>query len=215
MPRPHATYLSIDLDYWSEWRNNWQARDFFKRVFSLGLKITVALHHHHLLASINCWKDYIDRVINVDFHSDIADEDDRSLDLHEGTWANFVAEQEWKTFEWRYPNDYCLSTSRGYCHSGLNPFEEKCTRWHRVIKRRGVARIPWQRICAVGVCLSPGWLHDKWTVAYPVEALDLYDLYGRWVFCTDRMGYDCKDAENGTGMFAPRLILPESYGRVV
>lgn len=210
MASKRDVYLSIDLDYWCRWSNDWHARLFFKRVWALGLKITVALHHHHLLRSINRVARDLQRVINVDFHSDISDENEyRELEFNEGTWANFVKNQERMTFEWRYPGEECLDENRGYCHWCENPFEENCTRWRRVVKRQGVARIPWQRIRAVGVCLSPSWIFGSmWTVLYPAQCLSLFDWYGRWSFYNDGRAPIDRDAENGTGIFTPRLISP-------
>jgi len=201
------TYLSIDLDYWCHTEKDWTARLFFKRVWALGLKVTVALHHHHLLQSINRIARQLRRVVNVDYHSDITEED-FPFELNEGTWANFVRRPEQMTFEWRYPKEGCLDGSTGYCHSYIDPFEIQCTRWRRVVRKEGIARIPWHRICAVGVCLSPGWLDNLWTVNYPVECLGLHEWYGRWSFCNGHRAPTDMDAENGTGIFRPRLISP-------
>lgn len=209
-------YLSIDLDYWSHWPNDWHSRLFFKRVFALGLKVTVALHHHHLLDSINRVARHLRRVVNVDYHSDISDVNEYTTpELNEGTWANFVQHRERMTFEWRYPEEDCLDENSGYCHFYENPFESPCTRWQRVVKRMGSARIPWQRIRAVGVCLSPSWIYGSlWTVIDPAERLGLFDWFGQWCFYNDNRVPTDMDAENGTGFFAPRLLSPKQYGRV-
>jgi hypothetical protein len=207
------TYLSIDLDYWRRDfdREPWHAKRFFKRVWLLGLPIRVALHHHHLIRDINRIKD-LDKVVNVDYHSDIVEEheDYPHLELTEGTWANYVEHRRNMIFEWRYPSEECLDCGTGYCHTYRNPFEEDCTPWWSVRKKEGVARIPWSEICAVGVCLSPGWLDSKWVVNYPMECLQLYEWLGRWSVyeesgCSDGL----TDAENGTGIFKPRLTRPK------
>lgn len=206
------TYLSIDFDYWRHFDKEWYARRFFKRVWALKRPIFVALHHHHLLQDIN--RRRLDAVINVDFHSDIVEEEQESeyfapLVLNEGTWANFVEHQERMTFEWRYPDELCLDCGTGYCHQIRNPFEERCTRWQRVKKKEGLARIPWSTIKAVGVCLSPSWLDNKWAMSYPIKCLGLYDWFGRWLVYDDFRAPTDMDAENGVGIFQPYLTRPK------
>lgn len=204
------TYLSIDLDFWCKHNDAWHAERFFKRVWALNLRICVALHHHHLLRHINRQKK-LDAVVNVDFHSDIIEDHEGfpEFELNEGTWANFVKHQERMTFEWRYPEKECLADDIGYCHQFLNPFEEDCTYWQRVKKREGVARIPWGDICAVGVCLSPFWLGNKWAVSYPIECLGLHDWLGRWLVYDGFKAPEDSNAENGEGIFKPRLTYPK------
>ena len=201
-----STYLSIDLDYWRYFNDDWHSKRFFERVLALGLPITVALHHHHLLWSINRRARGLTRVINVDYHSDITEEDFQPFELNEGTWANFVQRPEQMTFEWRYPSADCLDSQTGYCHTYANPFKKTCTRWRRVVKKLGVARIPWSDVQAVGVCLSPGWLDRPWTVHDAVDQFKLHEWFSRWTFCRDSNAPTDMDAENGTGIFSPRLI---------
>jgi hypothetical protein len=45
-------------------------------------------------------------------------------------------------------------------------------------------------------------------VNHPVTALGLHDWYGRWSFCNEFRAPSDMDAENGTGIFRPRLISP-------
>jgi hypothetical protein len=171
-----------------------------------------ALHHHHLLEDINKRAEQLDTVINVDWHSDISD-DIRSdpLELSEGTWANFIHFRCDGTFIWRYPDEKCLDASVGYCHEAVNPFEEpSIAGWKRTRKIQGLARIPWDSICAVGVCLSPFWLGSgKWAVVYPLAALELFDWLGRWLVYDNCNASDCPDAEKGEGVYTPRLTYPK------
>jgi hypothetical protein len=152
------TYLSIDLDFWNGlgWRS---IEGFFKHVFDLRLPIFVAPFHDQLLPHIN--QHPCNTLINVDYHSDIAD-DDGSLICEEGTWANFV---EWKhdgTFIWRYSDSICPTPNEGYCHDRINPFKHPCVSgWGRCRKRQGWSAIPWHTIKAIGVCLSIYWI-EKW-----------------------------------------------------
>lgn len=204
-------YLSIDLDYWCKFTTPHSARAFFQRVWKLRLPIMVALHHHHLLDDINKRAQDLDTVINVDFHSDIADDiRDTAMELNEGTWANFVHFRGDGTFIWRYPEEECLDDRHGYCHEGVNPFDEPSVAgWKRARKMQGLARMPWKSIEAVGVCLSPYWLNQgKWAVVYPLAALELFDWLGRWTVYDGCNASDCPDAEKGEGVYTPHLTFP-------
>ena len=212
-------YLSVDLDYWRASSKPMPVVNFFKKVFALRLPITVALHHHHLVKDINARALELDTVINVDYHSDLADEDlkgwDR-LEFDEGTWANFIHFRGDGNFIWRYPIPECLrwgEGSGGYCHRRVNPFERReVSGWKHTSKVRGLTRLPWDRIVAIGVCLSPGWLEDSISLlSYPLEVLDLYDWLGRWTVYngfSDYHGRNTAAMENGTGIFEPRLTFP-------
>jgi len=183
-------YLSIDLDYWRSHDDSVepQVTQFFKRVLALKKTIAVAVYHHHLLEHINRCRRLTD-VINVDYHSDIQDlNQDGTLpdDVGEGSWANFVEGRERMAFTWRYPLEECITPTAydpgpGYCHGSGDPFTEPtCIDWRRVIKKQGIARLPWRDIVAVGVCLSPYWLGNISTLYYPFEQFQLYEWYARW-----------------------------------
>jgi len=148
------TYLSIDLDYW----NGLQRRSIdtcFGHVFQLGLPIWVAPFHHQLLPHINqC--DY-DTLINVDFHSDIA-EQGWGQSPTEGTWANFVKWRRHGTFIWRHSRWGRWGGETRYCHWQRNPFKEDVSGWKCVLKQEGLQGIPWHTVQAVGVSLSTFWL---------------------------------------------------------
>lgn len=197
-------YLSIDLDYWRLDSKTCDVKCFFRRVFELGLPICVALHHHHLLDDINDRR--LDTLVNVDYHSDIVDE---FVELSEGNWANFVQFKKHGTFVWRYPNKKCLNKDAGYCHDKKNPFTRKCSGWHHVKKKEGIARISWSKISAVGVCLSPAWLGDPSIVGEIIETLELMEWMGYWATYGNYSSFSKhKEAEEGTGRFAPYIIEP-------
>ncbi len=208
-------YLSIDLDFWCDESSPEAATRFFRRLFRLWSgPIMVALHHHHLLRHINSVKG-LDAVTTIDYHSDLMDELDDELELEEGNWANFVNFQGQGAFTWRYPGEECLKLDTGYCHREMNPFEERCTGWSRTRMKQGLARIPWQSIRAVGVCLSPDWLvGNQKAVIYPIDALGLYEWAGRWwainslAACNGLSDYALADMAAGTGIFKPRLTFP-------
>ena len=63
------SYLSIDLDYWRNEKNDQESTKVFKKVFSLGLPLYVVKTHEQLLSHIN--RSRYDVIYNVDYHSDI------------------------------------------------------------------------------------------------------------------------------------------------
>ena len=172
----------------------------------------MAFYHHHLVDDINDRCQWLDRIINVDYHSDIVDGilGGNDLRFNEGSWANFIHFQGDGTFEWRYPELRCLSTGEGYCHEHKNPFEDpKVAGWKHTIKRHGLGNIPWNDIHAVGIVLSPDWLGNV-DVIYPIiEGLQLFDWLGRWSIWKDYCRYNADTRydgmEKGTGIWAPRL----------
>lgn len=150
-------YLSIDLDYWVHCHERRPVDSFFGHVFALNLPIFGAAFHHDLLEQINPTN--YDKIINVDFHSDICD-DGEGLELNEGTWLNYVLHKN--AYEWRFPSEVCLTKETGYCHDTVNPFRKpEAAGWKQAAELQGLRGIPWKHISAVGVCLSKYWLHDN------------------------------------------------------
>lgn len=202
-------FLSIDLDYWSRDSLPHAATRFFRRLYQrFGRKIMVAVHHHHLLDHVNNRGQGYDTLINVDFHSDLDGE--QPNELTEANWVNFVNFREKGSYIWRYPNGHCLNPHTGFCHLGDNPFEHNLTGWANVRMQYGLARIPWDSIREVGICLSPGWLNgNQSAVYYPIETLDLFDWAARWWVYDDLSTSVCSDIEDGVGIYRPRLTRPK------
>ena len=166
-------YLSIDLDYWRKHTNPRSCTDFFHEVWKLKLPVYTCLYHHHLLPHVNAQD--CDTIINVDYHSDLADlEPNDILDFNEGTWGNFLDARAQGTFVWRYPNPACLKIGEGYCHSTRNPFADaSVAQWFLTRKRLGLWGLPWAKITAVGVTLSPDWLGNLQVIQEPLKVLKL------------------------------------------
>jgi hypothetical protein len=157
-------YLSIDLDFWN-------GEDFpekyFDRLLNTGLPITIVDEHHHLLQHIKQFE--FDTIVNVDFHSDIVDNDkdekgrfNISTELQCGTWANHIDGKN-KHFIWSMPNIACYTKKTGTCHLDYNPFNfknpERVCGWTRVSRR-----VRWhpryKELVAIGIATSFGWTDD-------------------------------------------------------
>ncbi len=169
------TFLSVDLDFWSASTER-SLIGFFGHVFSLNLPIFVAPFHDQLLNHIDDHP--CDQLINVDFHSDIVElaapaEDLDLEELGEGNWANFVTWKQTGHFVWRYPREDRIHD--GYTHSLYNPFKGDHSGWRSTRMVRGLGRLPWASIRAIGVCLSSNWLNGA-----PVRPITERLGIGRW-----------------------------------
>jgi hypothetical protein len=175
------TYLSIDLDYWSECRTERTMLPFIEKALSLQVPTLVVKDHHWLTSHANAHP--AEQLINVDYHDDIAS---RPCDFGEGTWASFV---KWRhpcaVFEWRYPT---YERGRyGRCDEEADVYNGARARtgWCWTTKRLGVKDIPWNEVVAVGIALSPDyWSHgsvfirDRWGIVVPCYDKVLTRLLG-------------------------------------
>jgi len=160
-------YLSIDIDYWVNSPQYMKA--FLRKALSLGVPTTVVISHEELIPHINASK--AKTVINVDYHSDLADDPQNSdlpLELMEGTWGNFVNFKKDGTFIWVYPNSECWvnrlgKRGSGRCDESASPFiknSEKICGWKRAKrrKRKLLTKEEWKNVDRVGISMSPDWI---------------------------------------------------------
>ena len=96
------TYLSIDIDYWGAYPGGRKKSlySFMQRIDVLNVPIKVVVSHEEILRHLNKYK--IKKLINIDYHSDIANEDTR-IELNDGTWANFYEHKKETNFIWHHP----------------------------------------------------------------------------------------------------------------
>jgi hypothetical protein len=175
-------FLTIDLDYFgitnvlgNKIKHNKKKNiEFIQSIFDLQVPITVVKNHHEILPTLN--KNRYDKIINIDFHSDIVVDpkyDKRpymaTLQLNEGTWANYYKYRKDCQFEWRFPNkEYCLLSGFGVCGTVQDYYID----WHptkmgykRVFYHEGFDNLPYRDILKVAFCISPHW-YDKCNVEY-------------------------------------------------
>jgi len=188
------TYLSIDLDYWKKLPF---PADFFHSIFRSGFPIRVVNHHQQLIAHVD--KLHCHDLINIDWHSDLADivfVEGSGQTFNCGTWINFVKKPN--RFTWYYPSPQSLSlmAQGGYCHISQNPFlaknpKEVCG-WPSVAKIQGLP-VRWDDdVKGIGIAISHFWgglVHWKafralWPKTQKVIALIASVVY--WVM-TDGM----------------------------
>ena len=156
--RPMATYLSVDLDYWGRHKFDGM-RAFVSKAMKLAVPKCLVYSHEMMLDHINSFE--FDRLINVDYHSDLCSPG-KGLQLEDGTWAAFVKEENRKLFEWRMPSYHdCVVRELGLCDADKPRLlkEPEKTNWSAIRFRRGVRDIPWEDVLAVGFCPS----FEYWT----------------------------------------------------
>jgi len=171
------TYLSIDLDYW--YSMDFFPRIFMERLFSLDVPRLVVREHHELCSHINSIDESLDKVVNIDYYSDLTEGSQfhgSGFCLNEGTWGNFIEERHCHHFHWIYPRSICVrgrcnsDGAMGYCNSdpNLNPFLIRDTLtlcgWEKVTKCKGArsfARFDLSSVVAFGICFSPCWSEER------------------------------------------------------
>jgi hypothetical protein len=161
------TYLSIDLDFWDMKHFNGkyinEGKEFLKFIFdNFEGKITVVKSHEELVPYINKLKD-LKKIINIDYHSDLADEP--IFELNEGVWLNFVKNRKLMNYEWRMPNKKeCLIDGWGRCDSSMlsisKPKFEKMG-YKKIKFTEGLTNINYNTIIQVGISNSFSWTFGK------------------------------------------------------
>lgn len=158
------THLTIDLDYFL-YPNSCAFDDEYDncvkllhKIEELKIPLVVKEEHHNILSYVNKFK--FDRILNVDYHSDIVhdislEEDDIKLDLNCGTWANFYKHRESCIFEWRHPVrniDHTNLCDNQFDYSRSCLYKSKIS-YFDVKHRFGFSRIP-KDIHSISIALS-------------------------------------------------------------
>lgn len=174
------TYLSIDLDYWTEFPTA-----FMDKVASLNVPTAIAIEHHRLIHHINSF-DCV-RLVNVDTHSDLCGGSEPGEPVEDGTWGAFVSWRDHpkSSFVWSYPLAACVlgrtNQTGTWCDNEpeLNPFFKRDPKplcgWSKTSRRISpiVSKMEWHSIKAVGICLSPAFLPDHMVPVFARKLLNL------------------------------------------
>jgi hypothetical protein len=183
------SYLSIDLDYWNDEYTDGACKSFFKKVFALGLPITIVDSHERLLYSVNSSGANV--LYNVDFHSDFfgyRSRDEAKAEMgrkiQDGTWVNHVRWRRKGSYFWMYPEARCYGNRESYQTNGgeyrgdgvcwvteeENPFfPTTYNEWKSVKRLKGHRKIDWETIVSVGVAISRDYLTGNLYYAGGVE----------------------------------------------
>lgn len=176
------TYLSIDLDFWND-RPAKECLKFMRQIKATGLPIKIVDDHADLLPFIN--KSHCDRIINLDYHSDISNNGYDSCNkalrpkLNCGTWANWVKNRN--AFVWMHPFNIRLDIA--LCHEPKNdrhsPFCNPILAGYKNVTKLSLHHLPsWilNEVVEIGIACSYKWLEDHWESDgdenHPIDAWD-------------------------------------------
>jgi len=178
-------FLSFDIDYYTQFSNGGEKIvNMIDRLVDLDVPIRTFVYHHEMLSFVNKFPS--DRLITIDYHSDLADFDislarkdtkyrkKAGVVFNEGTWCNYVKWREDAEFVWVYPDKECMYEVRdgyrhrgsGRCDTGTSPFLYDVSGWKKT--RSQLIGIPrdLSNVQAVGICISPDWIDvDKISMA--------------------------------------------------
>lgn len=113
----HEAHLSFDIDFYTEKKieDPLVLNALITSLYNIqeaGVPVIVKTHHHHILKYINQFE--FKKIINVDAHSDIVNED-CGFDLDCGSWANFYKHKKNAVFEWIHPHSEAKWFNLGRC----------------------------------------------------------------------------------------------------
>ena len=96
-----SCYLSIDIDYWNYALNRTRkAKAYLDKIALLsrakGIPIQAMMNHHQMLPLVN--KSGATTLINIDTHSDLADDTVEQLNV--GTWVSYVKQRRQSHYHW-------------------------------------------------------------------------------------------------------------------
>lgn len=121
-------YLSVDLDFWVRGHVD---LEFLRRVIRhIGVKnVAAAVEHHSILPHLRRFGGVCTVLVNLDTHSDLGGlmdvthgdgaESERRLELHSGSWIDYVPWPVREEFVWAYPN--FVSRHNGRCDDFSKP----------------------------------------------------------------------------------------------
>lgn len=172
---PISSFLTVDLDYWMTFGNEAIASiyTFLEHIYRQNKPITVVKYHHEILLKLHQFS--FDRLINVDFHSDITD---LSVEFHhisqfnEGTWVNFVNKKNRNEFIWHHPSQHIDHINQGKCHGAFDVFDsDQKVGWPSIKMIHGLPNYnDIKRCCGYCICVSPNWLPESSAIPF-VEIL--------------------------------------------
>jgi hypothetical protein len=221
-PAKRNIYLTIDLDFWARRRVD---MDFLRGVIRCvgAANVAAAVEHDSILPHARRYGNDCTILPNLDAHSDLGGKmpvapkdvdgisDERRLELHSGSWVDYVAWPVRKEFVWVYPD--FVSRKEGRCDAFSNhlPFSEIDCDWEQ--RRRQFAAPPdygidLSRVRALSVVLSPRFSHPDALEVFKALVRE-FDLELLDVLAADLAIMKPRPAPDGA---AAAKDMPEDYG---
>lgn len=172
------THITIDLDYQFNQKLNTELNkkttdeeflEFVHKFLNSSKSGIVVESHEQIVPFVNS-RCFIDKIINIDYHSDIIHENfinykgkKTVVDIeNEGMWANCIVNREIMNFEWRYPDKDKDSLYWGYCDTEPTSWCPKLMGYKLVRKYHGLPKINIKKIDSYSICYSPNWIEDNY-----------------------------------------------------
>ena len=160
------TLLTIDLDFWLDSYQKKETDKFFRKIRKMNVNIESVVYHHEIL--LNLKDNHFDKVINMDYHSDIANfnadncsskEFNRSF--NEGTWVNYVEFRDKCDYIWLHSH-----SESSFCHGVCDPendvLSDYATGWKSISHH---ARFPTDQelseVTDIVICVSANWIYKS------------------------------------------------------
>lgn len=205
------TFLSVDLDYWTQESDDKEAIVFFEELQKEKKPTFLVQSHEEMLPAINASGCL--RLVNMDAHSDLAERRHfgppnasynrpgafREVDLRDGTWVSCV--------KWRRRGEYLWVTRDGIsCELYHDPFSNthgKITDWRWIGEVDDYFTIPWKDVKLVGIAWSPDYTPAH-TVLSVLPFLGLENCVAEeWERGDNGSGWDDESVSTG---IAPRWV---------
>jgi hypothetical protein len=158
-------YLSVDIDYWTDstvTRFIWEFGKFLSDR-PKHIPITAVMNHQQMLWNVN--RTHVQRLVNLDFHSDLNDKNVE--ELHCGSWVSYVQWRRWGEYIWVRPKK---DPSLGCCNRNDDHWNDG-TDWKKAVS---MVRSPenmdlrslYTNCQAIGVCMSPAFINKAMQEAF-------------------------------------------------
>jgi len=164
------SYLSVDLDYWTNLATQRSSKQFFRKLMGLDVPLMVVKHHQFILNDLHINKPKDNTLINIDYHSDISSENyTEPKRLNCGNWADFVKWRRTGNFIWVYPDkEECYTDLAGICDGTLSkmPFEShpvitNMNKWKNLEHFEGAFNVDLNAVERICVAISPDYYRLK------------------------------------------------------
>lgn len=160
------TLLTIDLDFWLDSYQKKETDKFFRKIRKLNVNIESVVYHHEIL--LNLKDNHFDKIINMDYHSDIANFDvgnctlnEYNTSFNEGTWVNYVEFREKCDYIWLHSHSES-SFEYGVCDPESDVLADYSTGWKSMNHH---ARFPTElelsQVTDIVICVSANWIYKS------------------------------------------------------
>lgn len=153
-------YLSIDYDYWG-FTSHQKDIEFLYQTLSLNVPKVAMINHYSMIDHIDSIPH--DRLINVDYHSDLPFS--YRGGLSDGSWPWGLRYDPNRVYEWRHP---FFRYRKGLV--GDVDFYTNHDNFKKVARKRGISNIDLNDVVGVGFCLSPEYILEE--SIYPLLKVD-------------------------------------------